>query len=115
MKNSWEPQKNKNLNSGTIDPARWNAVPNSILTDSEISVDAKVTYAMFLSYAWNNDSCFPGRGRLAEDIGISRTQVTPLIAELEKAGLVIIQRRGQGKTNIYTIHRRKPRAADQVA
>jgi hypothetical protein len=27
-----------------------------------------------------------------------------LISELDDAGLVTIQRRGQGKTNLYTIH-----------
>ena len=52
---------------------------------------------MFLSYAWHNDSCFPGQDRLAADMGMSRSRVTEFIGELEKAGLVAIQRRGQGK------------------
>ncbi len=91
----------------TINPVLQNGftqVPNFILKDSKISVGAKVAYAMFLSYAWHNDSCFPGQDRLAEDMGMSRVRVTQLIAELEQAGLVTIQRRGQGKTNLYTIH-----------
>ena len=79
-------------------------VPNFILKDPDLSVGAKVVYAMFLSYAWHNDSCFPGQERLANDMGLVRSRVTQLITELEKAGLVTIQRRGQGKTNIYTIH-----------
>jgi Mn-dependent DtxR family transcriptional regulator len=57
-----------------------------------------------LSYAWQNDLCFPGQERLAGDIGMSRSSVTAFTGELEKVGLVNIQRRGQGKTNIYTIH-----------
>ncbi|MGH7993064.1 MAG: helix-turn-helix domain-containing protein [Limisphaerales bacterium] len=79
-------------------------VPNFILKDANISVGAKVAYAMFLSYAWHNDSCFPGQDRLAQDMGMTRPRVTQLIAELEAGGLVTIQRRGQGKTNLYTIH-----------
>ena len=79
-------------------------IPNFILKDPLLSVGAKVTYSMFLSYAWHNDSCFPGQERLAEDMGMSRSRVTEFISELEKAGLVTIQRRGQGKTNLYTIH-----------
>jgi hypothetical protein len=79
-------------------------VPNFILKDSKLSVGAKVAYAMFLSYAWHNESCFPGQDRLAEDMGMSRPRVCQFIAELEQAHLVTIQRRGQGKTNLYTIH-----------
>jgi uncharacterized membrane protein len=37
-------------------------------------------------------------------MGLSRSRVTQLITELEKSGLITIQRRGQGKTNIYQIH-----------
>jgi hypothetical protein len=35
---------------------------------------------------------------------MSRVRVTQLTAELEQAGMVTIQRRGQGNTNLYTIH-----------
>ena len=65
---------------------------------------SKYIEAMFLSYAWNNDSCFPGQERLAQDMGMSRSRVTEFIGDLEKFGFISIQRRGQGKTNIYTIH-----------
>jgi DNA-binding transcriptional MocR family regulator len=69
-------------------------VPNFILRDPRLSVGAKVVYAMFLSYAWHNDSCFPGQERLAADIGMSRSRVTEYVAELVAAGLVSVQRRG---------------------
>ena len=41
---------------------------------------------------------------MADDMGMTRVRVTQLIGELEEAGLVTIQRRGQGKTNLYKIH-----------
>src|ERR1700682_121703 len=44
-------------------------VPNFILTKQEISVGAKLAYAMLLKYAWANDACFPGQITLAEDMG----------------------------------------------
>jgi len=53
-------------------------VPNFILKDSKLSVGAKVAYAMFLSYAWHNESCFPGQERLATDMGMTRPRVTQL-------------------------------------
>src|ERR1041384_2908260 len=99
--------KEQNIVLATTDPiARggFTQVPNFILKDPSLSVGAKVAYAMFLSYAWQNDHCFPGQEKLAADMGMSRSSVTAFIGELETVGLVSIQRRGQGKTNIYTVH-----------
>jgi len=107
MKGIGEIIKEKNLKLDTTNPVLqdgFTQVPNFILKNGTLSVGAKVTYAMFLSYAWHNDSCFPGQDRLAEDMGMSRSRVTEFVGELERAGLITIQRRGQGKTNIYTIH-----------
>ena len=41
---------------------------------------------------------------LALEMGLSRSRVSQLIIELENNGLVAIDRRGQGLTNVYTIH-----------
>ena len=98
--------RDKNIELATTDPVAksgFTQVPNFILKNSSLSVGAKITYAMFLSYAWNNGFCFPGQERLAEDIGMSRSRVTEFISELSRAGLVTIQRRGQGRTNVYVI------------
>src|SRR5262245_49706761 len=98
--------RERNIELATKDPVArggFTQIPNFILKDPTLSVGAKVAYAMFLSYAWHNDSCFPGQERLAADMGISRPRVTQLIAELKTAGLITIQRRGLGKTNLYKI------------
>jgi hypothetical protein len=34
---------------------------------------------------------------------MSRSRVTEFVTELEKGGFITIQRRGQGKTNIYSL------------
>ena len=83
-------------------------VPNFILVSKKVSVGAKLTYAMLLKYAWQNDYCFPGQERLAEDIGVTPRSVVNFTKELEKAGFIKVQRRGQGKTNIYELNL-KPR------
>src|ERR1017187_5836351 len=106
----------KNIQLDTRDPiilGGFTQVPNFILKDAKLSLGAKVTYAMFLSYAWHNDSCFPGQDRLAEDMGMSRSRVTEFVGELEHSGLISIQRRGQGRTNIYTIHFQVQPAGDK--
>src|SRR5258707_9808493 len=115
MKTLGQAIKERNILLDTLNPVLregFTQIPNFILRDGEISVGAKVVYAMFLSYAWHNDSCFPGQDRLAEDMGMSRVRVTQLIDELQRAGLINIQRRGQGKTNLYTIHFRVKSAGD---
>ncbi len=95
-----------NIRLATKDPVAlggFTQVPNFILNNPELSIGAKVTYAKFLQYAWHNNNCFPGQERLASQIGMSRPRVNEFIKELERAGLVKIIRRGQGKTNIYEI------------
>ena len=47
----------------------WTGVPNFILESKEISIGAKLTYAMLLKYARELDECFPGQQRLAKDMG----------------------------------------------
>ena len=79
-------------------------VPNFILEDSSLSLGAKVTYSLFLHFAWNKDSVFPGQDRLAQHMGMSTSRANEYIKELESAGLIEITRRGQGKTNLYKLH-----------
>jgi hypothetical protein len=115
MKTIGEVLKEKTIQLDTIDPVLqggFTQLPNFIMRYSNLSMGAIVTYAKFLSYAWHNDSCFPGQDRLAEEMGMSRPRVSQFVGELEKAGFITIQRRGQGKTNIYTIHFQVKRKGD---
>lgn len=97
----------KNIELNTKNPILklgFTQVPNFILEDAKISVGAKVTYAMFLKYAWDNDCVFPGQERLAMHMGCSKRSVVSYIQELEKLGLLAVERRGLGKTNVYTLN-----------
>jgi hypothetical protein len=79
-------------------------VPNHVLKSSKLSPGAKLAYAMLLSYAWQNDYCFPGQERLAKDMGAGLRSVVRFIQELEKEEFVVIKRRGQGKPNLYELN-----------
>ena len=79
-------------------------VPNFILTKKDISVGAKLAYAMLLKYAWANEACFPGQLTLAEDMGAAERSVRTYLKELEQADLLEIKQRGLGKTNLYRLH-----------
>ena len=78
-------------------------VPNFLFKNSGLSMGAIVVYSKFLSYAWHNDFCFPGQQRLADDLGMGIASINRFIKELEDASLIEIERRGQGKTNVYKI------------
>ena len=65
-------------------------VPNSVLKSEKLSPGAKLTYAMLLSYAWQNEYCFPGQERLAKDMGSGLRSVVRYIQELEKERFVKI-------------------------
>jgi hypothetical protein len=78
-------------------------VPNFILTKDDISVGAKLAYAMLLKYAWGDDACFPGQTKLAVDMGSGERSVRRYLEELEKASLLEIVQRGLGKTNLYRL------------
>jgi hypothetical protein len=79
-------------------------LPRALLHAPGLSRDAKLLYAVLLSYAWQRGSCFPGYERLQADLGCGINQVTKYLRELEGAGLVTHRRRGLGKTTLYTLH-----------
>ncbi len=106
MEHISEAIKERNIILETTDPVvadGFTQVPNFILKNKNLTVGEKMTFAMFLSYTWNNDSCFPGQEKLADDIGVARRSVNTFVKGLEKKGFLTIQRRGLGKTNIYTL------------
>lgn len=109
MQHIGEAIKERNIILETNDPVvaeGFTQVPNFILKNKQLTIGEKMTFAMFLSYAWYNESCFPGQDKLAEDIGVTRRSVNTFVKGLEKKGFLTIKRRGLGKTNIYTLRYR---------
>ena len=97
----------QNIKLNTADPVArdgFTQLPNFILRNPDISIGAKTVYSLFISYAWHNNFCFPGQETLAKAIGMSVGSVNAFIKELEAVGLIEIERRGQGRTNLYTIN-----------
>ena len=79
-------------------------VPNHVLVSNKLSPGAKLTYAMLLKYAWQNDFCFPGQERLAKDMGVTDRSVRTYLQELERNKFVAIKQRGLGKPNLYELN-----------
>src|SRR5947207_1780099 len=99
--------RERNIEIIGADPATrygFTQVPNFILTKKDISVGAKLAYAMLLKYAWGDNACFPGQIKLAEDMGAGERSVRTYLKDLERAGLLEIVQRGLGKTNLYRLY-----------
>jgi hypothetical protein len=79
-------------------------VPNHLLVSNKLSPGAKLTYAMLLKYAWQNDYCFPGQERLAKDMGVTDRSVRTYLQELSAQHFVAIKQRGLGKPNLYELN-----------
>jgi DNA-binding FadR family transcriptional regulator len=86
-----------------------------MLRSAKISPGAKLAYTMLLSYAWQNDYCFPGQERLGKDIGVTERSVRTYLQELEAKGFLAIRRQGQGRPNLYVLDVKKSGAATSRA
>ena len=83
-------------------------VPNFILRSAKLSAGDKLTFAMLLSYAWQDDFCYPGQRKLAEHLGLKERSARTHLKSLQTHGLLEIKRRGLGRTNVYVLNL-KPR------
>lgn len=83
-------------------------LPRYVLQDKKLSFGARLTYAVLLSYAWQEDSCFPGQERMAKDLGTTDRSVRTFLAELKDHSYIDWKQQGLGKPNIYFILDYKP-------
>ena len=82
----------------------YTRIPNHVLTSSKVSPGAKLAYAMLLRYAWQNDFCYPGQERLAKEMGAGERTIRTYLQELEHEDFIEVRRRGQGRSNLYTLN-----------
>ena len=81
----------------------FTAIPNRILENTDISLGARMTYAMLLKYAWQKDFCWPAQERLGLDLGLKSGRIRYHLDELRKAELIAWKRQGLNRPNIYYI------------
>lgn len=79
----------------------FTALPNRILKHRDLSLGARMTYGMLLSYAWQKDFCHPAQERLAVDLDVSDRSVRTFLKELRDNRLVTWKQQGLNKPNIY--------------
>lgn len=83
----------------------FTALPNRILKHRDLSLGARMTYGMLLSYAWQKDFCHPAQARIAADLGVSARSVRTFLAELRDNRLITWKQQGLNKPNVYYLLR----------
>lgn len=83
--------------------AGFAALPYVVLRDTRLSLGARLTYAVLLSYAWQDDSTFVGQMRMAKDMGISERQLQRYLYELRNTKYIEISREDKRFNNTYII------------
>ncbi|MDP9476335.1 MAG: helix-turn-helix domain-containing protein [Actinomycetota bacterium] len=80
-------------------------IPNAVMRDPSLSMQAKYLYGLLKSFAWQDPSTYPGVKALCGAAGVSKDTLGKYLAELVKRGLIEVKRRGQGRTNLYVFKR----------
>jgi len=82
----------------------FTSMPNNVLFAPDLSMAAKCLYAILLSFAWQEDECYPGQERLAQACGCHVNTVKKYLKELRDYKLISWKRQGLNRPNIYYIH-----------
>lgn len=83
-------------------PQGFTMVPNKLMTMGSSFTDEEFRLLCVLLYhAFQKESCFPGRQKLANETGASVSKVDRVKKKLQTKRFINKQRRGQGLTNLY--------------
>jgi hypothetical protein len=79
-------------------------MPIAVLKNTTLSPWARLVHALLIDYDTEEGGCYPGRERIANDLGASIPTIDRALNELCAARLITKKRQGRGHTNNYTIN-----------
>jgi hypothetical protein len=82
----------------------YTKIPNELMSQSQLSIQARYLLCVLLKYCGKDEWCFPSQARLAEDLGYKSSRyIRSVLGQLQRAGLVYKKRRGFNKSNTYRV------------
>jgi DNA-binding Lrp family transcriptional regulator len=75
--------------------------PLTILAGLDLSDTAKLCWTQLAHFAGARGYCWPGQRTLCELLGWSERKLRYVLRQLEDAGVLRVERRGQGRTALY--------------
>lgn len=76
-------------------------LPQDIAARKELQATDKIVYAVIVDFIGGNETGWPGKRCLMKKTGLADKTVCDSIKRLELSGLLIVERRGNGKSNHY--------------
>lgn len=70
----------------------YGIIPKLVMLEGSLSIDAKALYAYFCAYAGSEFSCYPPRGKILDDLGISHATYYVYLKELKEGGYIEIKK-----------------------
>lgn len=97
-----------------FDGVLYGQVPQDLLRDPNIKLQAKAVYALLHSYSVpkaleSKPQTFVSQKKIAANAGLSLNRLREWIKKLEETGWLSIRRRGLNKSNNYTLHAQRKR------
>lgn len=90
---------------GHVPKGAFAMIPNDLLRDASLSIQARLLYGILVSYAWQDGFTFVGQETLAADMRLKPRQIRTYLGELSGRKLITSKRRGLTKTNVYVINK----------
>jgi hypothetical protein len=78
-------------------------LPQALAARRDLTGNDKMVFVVLLNYYSQNGKAYPGIRTIAEATGLTPVTVNGCVHDLEKLGLLVIDRRGCGKRNFYHI------------
>jgi hypothetical protein len=69
----------------------FTSIPNSLMSNRDLTDQDKLTLGLILSWVGNNKECFMGNEHIAEKMGISKNAASIRILRLEKIGCISLR------------------------
>lgn len=76
-------------------------LPQELTARKDLTASAKIIYAVIMDHLGNNKDCWPGKRKLVKKTGLSGDTVCNAIQRLESVGALVVDRRGNGRSNHY--------------
>lgn len=81
----------------------FTVIPNEILENSQLSVQARYLHCVLIKHCGRKDWCFPGQKKLGKELGYTARYIRDLLRELESNGLIEAKRNGFNRPNNYKV------------
>lgn len=95
------------LQSTSILSKGYGPVARYVMRDSNLSVGAKCLYSYLVSFAGSENTCFPPRDMITNELVINKDTFTKYLRELKESGYIVVhknkQSEGKRYNNIYEI------------